>query len=194
MSTIDNLNNSINKILYHVPGSTHSNCSGSYRIFIFVIICICIYLFVIRMISGQNNISNVDIMNKNIGSIPYFGPISFWPISHFILFMVLGILFPDCDALIITAGIIWEIIECVYGAYIESPLSRSVFGKESQVKYTSHPKNQSNIQYEKWWSGSVADIAFDIAGFYFGKLLSKIFNIHIKIPYINDDKVKINNN
>jgi hypothetical protein len=90
--------------------------------------------------------------------MPGIGPISWWPISHFLLFLILGFLFPDCGVFIITAGILWEIFESIM-AIIQG-------GPQQTVKSGSG----NSVEYEfTWWAGSFKDIFMNTTGFFIGK-------------------------
>jgi hypothetical protein len=107
---------------------------------------------------------------------------SLWPISHGILFFIIGILFPDCDIIAIGGGIIWELIEMLMG---------SVTSKQRQGVRRSA---KSKIEYSKnWWAGSMKDILFNIVGFYLGKAVSKSLDLHPCIPHLTDHNCENNN-
>jgi hypothetical protein len=138
-------------------------CFGAYLISIVIAIWIIIYFFIIRGIYGVRRMTHNDIMNQKIFDMRIMGEncCSWWPISHFILFMILGILFPDCDVVIISAGVLWELFEVTWST-LEGSQREELRSKEK-------------IEYSKnWWAGSFKDILFNIAGFYTGKLLVKI--------------------
>jgi len=155
------------------------NCGGVYKIFIIVLLILfihVIYLFVNYGLDYKNN----DFMNIKLFNFPAFGEkcCSGWPISHFILFMILGMLFPDCGKLIITIGILWEGLEYAAGLY---------FSGFDMIRPKS--QNNSNTQYsEQWLAGNWYDIIFDVLGFLFGRFIVQQFNWNIEIPYITDNK------
>lgn len=167
-----NLNEQLNKITSMLPGGSFSNCGGMYKIYIILFLFIIIYHFILRSLF-KDNFAAKDSMNQNVLYIPNYGCISWWPISHFILYFIFGLLFPDCILLAMSVGIIWEIYESAYGWYYKN--------------YIGEQKVMSNgsIQYEEWWGGRVSDIVFNLLGFLTGMLFAKYLNIHIKIPYLN---------
>lgn len=169
------LNDKLNQVIQYIPGATYKNCAGAFRIFAFVILCILLYGLILKMVFGLD-FSSKDFMNYNVIHVPYYGEMSFWPITHFVLFMILGILFPCCDVIVIVAGIVWEIIEELFGKYYEKNIAKI-------------DTSNKDIQYPVWWGGRVSDIVCNILGFYTGKLIAHIFNIKVVIPYINDSKV-----
>jgi len=77
-----------------------------------------------------------------------------WRISHLLLHMILGIIYPDKLLLFFTLGVIWEVIEYLIGAYSS----------------------------DKWWGGSVwahaQDIIANTLGFLLGILISKMLCDH----------------
>ena len=110
-----------------------------------------------------------DVMNRRVFNLNVFNSscCSWWPISHFLFFMVLGFLFPSCDIPVISAGILWEIAEEILSIILNYRETRHVVTVET-----------GNLQYrDSWWAGSLQDIFFNIAGFYFGKIISTmLFN------------------
>ncbi len=168
-----NVNDKVTKATSRLPYAHKSNCAGSYRVFAVIITIIIVYFFIIKQAFGYK-FPQHDYLNNIILENSVFGSISWWPISHFILFFILGILFPDCDVIVITAGILWEVVEEILGRTIGNDTATSM---------------KNGIQYSRWWSGSIKDIVFNIAGFYTGKLLVKAFNKKPIIPYINDENV-----
>ncbi len=141
-------------------------CKFAYIILLIIPIIIVIYWIYLlwKNKSGINTASvnsvavvNSDILNRKVGDMPYLeNCCSWWPISHFLLFFILGVLFPHCDVLIIGAGIIWELLEMLMSYF---------FNRQRQPI-----KSESNVEYSgNWWAGSFKDIVFNIAGFYLGK-------------------------
>lgn len=98
----------------------------------------------------------VDVMNKNIIVLPFVGPISWWPISHLILFFILGAFFPMCAGPAIIGGIVWELFERLMYSFGHDVFALKVM-------------NDGEIQYSTWWNGSFFDIIMNIVGFYLGK-------------------------
>ncbi len=134
----------------------YNECKGAYFIFLFTLLLIFAYGLMLRFTYGNSGRIQGDALNRNVIDVPGVGPCSWWPISHFILFMILGILFPHCDILIIGAGILWELFEA----------SMSIIERR-----THQTVNLSDgVQYNySWWAGSFKDILMNIAGFYVGK-------------------------
>lgn len=165
MGTFDNL-------IGYLPGSNYSNCGQIYKIYIFIFIFIIVYHFILRSLFNDQ-ISSNDVFNKNILKLPLMGEVSWWPLSHFILYFIFGLIFPDCFIIAMVTGVIWEIYEVAYGLYYKNYIMK-----------TKTDEN-GNIQYQEWWGGRISDIFFNLAGFLCGLFLAKYMNLKIKIPYIN---------
>lgn len=109
--------------------------------------------FVIVNVFYRTEIMKVDPLNKKLFSV---GPItvSWWPISHFILYTILGFLFPKCWLLIMVLGILWEIFEFITGLVLH----------KRRYVYTT-----KGVQYnDKWWAPNVFDPLFNALGFLTG--------------------------
>lgn len=128
-----------------------------------IAVVIGIYWLYLRNTYGNQMVYG-DFMNQKVIDIPFFeNCCSWWPISHFVLFLILGFLFPNCVLLIITLGIVWELIEVMMGKLVVGD------------KWQRQPLRQGgNVEYtQDWWAGSAKDILFNIAGFGVGFLLAK---------------------
>jgi hypothetical protein len=152
-----------------------SKCGGAYRIFVFCFIVLVAYWFFLKLTYKSGDIVHHDFMNRKVFDFSLLGNCcSWWPISHFILFFFLGLLFPDCDIPIISIGVFWELFEIGVGY----SLGDEIHAVRRGVK---------NIEYvSSWWQGSMKDIVMDIAGFYLGKLIVKATGKQFNIPYITD--------
>jgi len=155
-------------------------CSGVYKVFLVVVLIIIFYFLLMKGIYKDHHIIMNDPLNQQMFSIPkslvpiFDNCCSVWPITHFILFTFLGILFPDCDILVIGAGILWEVFEGISATIAGTPrgILRDAAGG---VEY-----------FNSWWSGSFKDIIVNILGYYFGKTIYKVFKLKICVPYLND--------
>ena len=133
-----------------------------------VALTIVIYWAIMNIVlkNSQFTIAQKDFMNQKIININLWKgntfTLSMWPVSHFILFFVLGYFFPNCWVWIFIAGAVWEILEFVVG-YIAA--QRNALLKTS---------TWTGIQYKIWWGGSWADLLFNAAGLAMGIALSKI--------------------
>jgi len=139
-------------------------CINMFRIFSIIIALILCYWFTLLSIhKTEENAVYGDPMNKIVFTLPYLEACcSWWPISHFILFTIIGFLFPDCDLMAIAAGVGWELVEMtVYYAMGANRQGVRRTGSE-RVEYSS-----------SWMAGSFKDVVMDILGFYLGKFLNK---------------------
>lgn len=149
-----------------------SNCQGVVYISLMILALILIYVFLVKYV-----FKGYDILNNIIYKDDLIGSISWWPVTHFIMYFILGLLFPDCDYVIVFISIFWELIEEFTGQLIED----YDFGIKNSFN------NDNNTQYKKKWiKGSILDIFVNLFGFYIAKLIVKLFDIDIKIPGIND--------
>lgn len=120
-----------------------------------------VFAFIIKKltVNVHNNIFEKTIINlpglakstneKNTGY-------SFWPLSHIILYIILGIVAPDYWYLWIIIGIFWEIIEFIFGKF-------------------SKTSGKNNTQYgDKWLNYRFSDIFFNLFGLLIGVSISKL--------------------
>lgn len=100
----------------------------------------------------MNDIVNEDPMNELLFTVDFMGGpcCSGWPLSHFMLFAVLGILYPTCGVIVNLLGILWELYE-------GPPVVRH---EDNTVEYIG-----------QWWQGNLRDIFFNITGFLVGKFI-----------------------
>lgn len=137
-------------------------CLSVYKLFFLVILIIGAYYFYLKIFyAGQE--SQSDFLNHVGFQVPFLedGCCSGWPLTHYIFFLILGILYPECDLLIIVSGILWELFETLLSSFMKQ--------KKPTADYTG------TLQYEKWWSGSVSDIFMNILGYYTGKFIRSLF-------------------
>jgi hypothetical protein len=132
------------------------NCWGVYWIFLIVVIIILIYALILRLLYGKGMVY-YDNMNKKLFTIPRTSCCSSWPISHLILFFILGFIFPDCLIIIIIAGVLWEVIESI-AATLTSSERHAVRSESSSVQYSGN-----------WFAASGMDIVMDLIGVFAGK-------------------------
>lgn len=140
-----------------------SSCSGVYKVFLFLVLIICAYWLVLRIAYGDSVVDN-DPMNKIVFKVPFLeNCCSWWPISHFVVFFIIGVLFPNCGLVAMTGGIIWELIE-VFLSALQSKPRQGVRTSKGDVQYS-----------QNWWAGSIKDVFANFAGFYLGKLVVTVY-------------------
>ena len=123
--------------------------------FILAISAVTVVLFGTFFKGGE--ILENDPLNKVLFKI---GPvtISWWPISHFLLYAILGFFFPTCFIPLMILGILWELFELLLG----------ILSKKRQSV-------TRGVQYgDKWWSANLFDPFFNAAGFLVGMLIAKL--------------------
>lgn len=150
-------------------------CNGIYKLLVIVVFVIILYFIFLSRFFEKGNPSSNDVLNKKLIDLSFLpgmdGCCSFWPISHFILYFILGLLFPDCFVILMLMGVAWEGFEVFADKYFE------------RRKY----KNEAgNIQYsDGWWGGSTVDLMMNFLGFVCGWFLAKKLGWKICLKYIN---------
>lgn len=130
------------------PKTTITGTSTTVLI-IFIILAIIIfvgYYYLLQLNDAQKQ--SLPIINSFMD--PFF-----WQLTHFFLFLLLGIFFPCSDFVIIWVAILWELIEHNLGLIAPK---------------VPHYVNGKTIQHQ-WWHGSVGDIVIDLFGYYTGKAI-----------------------
>lgn len=149
--------------------------AGIYKVIILVIGFIFLYnMLLILSCDSTTDVVTRDPLNRTLFKIPFFNcNFSGWPLTHFICFFVLGLLFPDEDLFVVGGGILWEIFESTCFLC---------------TGRTEHKRvgNAGEIEYTSWWNGSFQDVVFNTLGFYAGKLIVKAGGKKICFPWVND--------
>jgi hypothetical protein len=83
-----------------------------------------------------------------------------WGVSHFFFYGLLGYLFPRRWVFIIVCGIIWELVEHVFGAH---PLIRSYMAE------CNYLNTDGSV---RWWYGRWEDIVMNTLGMILGIYIS----------------------
>lgn len=128
-----------------------TQCAIAVLILYGVATLIIIAYFVMLWLKSRTN-SFDDPLWNDLGAIPG-GRANTWLLSHFILYFILGLIFPLCDGPIIVAGILWEFVEALLG-WTLGPVTRMT---------------PNGIEKTYWWQGNIMDILVNIIGFYLGK-------------------------
>lgn len=151
--------------------SSFQVCKRPLKWMIGVVVIIVIYFFYMVNLNKRkgsahayDEVSTADFMNKKVFSVPWNSNCcSWWPVSHFILYAILGFLFPDCFWWLMLFGVIWECMESVAAMMTN--------GKRQKLI------TNEGVQYaDSWFQGSVSDVFFNAAGFGAGFLLYKLVN------------------
>lgn len=137
-----------------LPGC--QSCFGVYWIFLIIILMIFLH-WVLLLASFGKNYKSGDILNRKIISIGNV-ELSGWNLSHFVLFFILGFIFPNCLMILVMAGLLWELVEYTTGYIIKTYLNK----KDEKV---NDPKIAYSDQYLTW---SYLDPFMDIAGLLLG--------------------------
>ena len=148
-----------------------SSCYWVYWIFLLVIILIFVHWFFLSKTFGKEYKCK-DLLNHKIVDRQTLGKdcCSGWLLSHFVLFFILGFFFPDCIALLIIAGVLWEIVEYVIGIIL----------KKRSNGEPSYTITGCNVQYKDVYiTGSLLDIIADVSGIFIGVGLRLIID-----PYL----------
>lgn len=144
-----------------------------------------IYIKEIDDILGGDN----DEFGRKIRYI-YFkgGQFSYWTITHFAFFMLLGFICPDSLLFIIFLGILWELIELYFEydrqtnqntflcKYINNCNKKDLIPKSKFWKiYTGNVVEPNRLFYcSAGYIGQILDIVFNIVGYLFGASIHKI--------------------
>jgi hypothetical protein len=148
-------------------------------------IIIFIYIKELDDILGGEN----DEYGRKIRYI-YFkgGQFSYWTITHFLFFMLLGFICPNSLLLIIIVGILWELIELYFEydrqtiqssflcKYINNCDKKDLIYKSTFWKtYIGELSNKNRLFYcSAGYVGQILDIVFNIVGYLFGASIHKI--------------------
>jgi len=151
----------------------------------FCAIIIFIYIKELDDILGGEN----DEYGRKIRYI-YFkgGQFSYWTITHFLFFMLLGFICPNSLLLIIILGILWELIELFFEydrqttqssflcKYINNCDKKYLISKSTFWKtYIGELSNKNRLFYcSAGYVGQILDIVFNIVGYLFGASIHKI--------------------
>jgi len=138
-------------------------CKGPLIIFAIIVAFIFIKWLYLRSQYGASGVAANDPMNVKVLDVPYLeNCCSWWPISHFILFFILGYFFPECWGYLIFFGILWELFEVVM-FYVTSQETQVVRTADRRIEYTNN-----------WWAGSYKDVLMNTLGATGGYLTRKL--------------------
>jgi len=154
-----------------------------------------VFLFIVGYVtlnytSTVNNIFGGGDKNSDCffcKKITYNGYFTNWTISHFIAFLIAGIICPDYPILIISLGVLWELIE-LYLEYINKTdpnhfLCKMLNNMRCDTKiersdFWDHYLGLNEQNYSFFWCsggliGGILDITADILGVYTGIYIAK---------------------
>lgn len=136
------------------------------NIFIIAFILIIFYHFILYVISKNLKLqkNRLDILNYKFINIKNQNCCSGWGLSHFILYTILGYYFPQYFAIILSLGILWEIIEARFFPLLG-------------MNYITRVLLNGDVERLDWWKGGQYDIVINTLGFLFGIYL-KSQNYH----------------
>lgn len=173
---VDPGNNSLNNIVGDTEDISVNGIGGiintirkKYKSPILLLFIIGLILYSIYFVSAHIldlDIVNLDPLNKHLFSI---GPIQvgLWPISHLILYMILGYIYPDYWLQISIMGIIWEFVEFTNGALTDNPITATEKDKEKK-------SGQKRMYDKKWMAGNAYDILFNTVGLIIGVNMARL--------------------
>jgi hypothetical protein len=117
--------------------------------------------------------------------VTYNGYFTNWTVSHLLLFVVLGYMFPNYSTLLIVAGIFWEFVEMYFDLvshnYEDSALCQYLLECSKSFEHVNtfwkHYGGKKETNKSLYWSsgglvGSLLDILADILGVYVGVYLA----------------------
>jgi hypothetical protein len=126
-------------------------------VYIFFALCALLYSFALHVLYVENRAAR-DILNRTVFSIGV-AEYSWWPVSHFIMYMAIGFVCAEHAVPMLLIGIGWELIEMLLNV----------------LMYKKHGIKPPGSQYsENWWAGSWTDVLFNAAGFFVGALISTL--------------------
>lgn len=123
-----------------------------------IALSIVVYSMVLWNMYGDEDMAQKDLLNKQIIKMPLLGKncCSWWPISHFVCYMLLAYKWPQYWKEIFAMGVAWEGIEWVI--------------RQIETRGSTRMMDDT-IEYQQWWSSSSKDILFNAAGISVGLIL-----------------------
>lgn len=115
------------------------------------------------------------------------GQITGWTISHFFLFLILGIICPDNFTFILIAGISWEILEFIveyHNKVLNNSLSKLITNSDKKItsdEFWHYYYGKSHNPSGFYWSssggtGQVLDVIMDLLGYITGSYIASYYN------------------
>ncbi len=136
-----------------------------------VALTIVVYWLVLLSVFGSRNMTQHDFLNQRVMDNPFTGsPLSWWPFTHLVMYIILGWMFPNCLALLFSIGVAWELIEMGFAQIFSQPYH--------------YIRTAQGVEYPNWWAGSTLDIGMNTIGLIIGWWLSKKIGV-LKVKYLN---------
>lgn len=156
-------NNNINGNVVHSKESKKvCNKDKPVKILLLVASVLIVYFGVLWLMYGKNEMANHDPLNKIIVNVTKTC-CSWWAITHILLFMIMGFMFPNCALFILLLGAMWEFTEDFLGS-TGITKGKAIRGITNKVEYAS-----------SWWAGSFKDILLNTIGFFIGVWVRKSY-------------------
>lgn len=134
----------------------------------FYIVVIMIILFIMLLNIVDNNIKSK--LKTPIATFKCFN-LDWWSLSHFMLYIYFGYMFPDYFVEFLIIGSMWEIFEST------ACTIPTLASKKCDDNNTIYCKILSNINNCDYWYGKLDDVAVNMAGYVLGSTISsKYFN------------------
>ena len=123
-----------------------------------------IILGIIFKLTGRDRMSETVFESEWIGSLcGENGLYCYWPLTHFILYLVLGIGCPKIFPYLFLVGIMWELFELIIGKVV-----LKIKGPRNPDKKTQYGHN--------WISGKYSDLMFNGLGLLLGVIIRKVYD------------------
>jgi hypothetical protein len=118
--------------------------------------------------------------------VSYNGHLTNWTISHFVFFMILGMICPDSIGFIIAIGVFWEFVELFFEyltkngsgsilcKYVVDTCTHTMSNDDFWKHYLGFKEHSQSLYWcSSGFVGQILDIIFDVAGVYTGAYLAK---------------------
>jgi hypothetical protein len=91
---------------------------------------------------------------------PIVWDIDGWSMTHFVLFLFLGYLFPGNFLFVLILGACWEFVEYLVG-------------KNNKKIMNGIPCNLFKLKQDQWWYGKVSDLFINLLGYLVGEYIAR---------------------
>ena len=136
-----------------------------------VMVLIFAYWVLLIILFGIRDMTHYDFLNQRVMDNPFTGsPLSCWPFTHFVLFMILGWMYPTCLEWLFGIGVTWELIEMTMASLFSQPYH--------------FIRTTESVEYPNWWAGSTLDVGMNTIGLAVGWMLSQKLGV-LRVKYLN---------